>query len=95
MAESFDPTPEEQNVVLIDSRVLHQAERLIAGCAACSPEDAEFPFDAVLDQVTGNDPAVTDYIMRQPAMCPICRRPILEKHVNRVGGVNAAQSARP
>lgn len=32
------PTPEQQNVVLIDSAVL-QAQRMIAGCEDCS-EDA-------------------------------------------------------
>jgi hypothetical protein len=34
-----------------------KAEALIIGCEGCSPEDAELPFDNVLDCVTGNDPA--------------------------------------
>ncbi len=51
----------------------------ILGCEACSPEDAELPFDNVLDPVTGNDPAVTDYILETPAKCPQCKREIAEK----------------
>jgi len=61
MREFFEPTPEEQNVVLIDSDILHQAEDLVAGCEACSADDAEIPFEVVLDTLSGNDPAVTDY----------------------------------
>ena len=48
----FDPTPEEQNVVLIDATTLQKAQRLIAGCEACS-EDAELPFENILDRLTG------------------------------------------
>jgi hypothetical protein len=40
----FDPTPEQQNVILIDAATLQKAQRMIAGCEACS-EDAEIPFD--------------------------------------------------
>jgi hypothetical protein len=32
---------------------------MIAGCDTCS-EDAELPFDNVLDRITGSDPSVTD-----------------------------------
>ena len=28
----FDPTPEQQKVVLIDTSILHEAERLIESC---------------------------------------------------------------
>ena len=48
----FHPTPEQQNVVLIDAASLQKAQRMIAGCEACS-EDAEIPFDYILDAVTG------------------------------------------
>jgi len=51
----FDPTPEQQNVVLIDAATLDKAQRLIAGCEACS-EDAEIPFDNVLDRLRSSDP---------------------------------------
>jgi len=34
----FDPTPEEQNIVLVDTRTLRQAEKLIDSCEHCNPE---------------------------------------------------------
>src|SRR5262249_31837280 len=78
-SDFFDPTPEQQNVVLINGATLHEAERLIESCEHCNPDAAEIPFDAILDRVTGSDPSVTDYILGEPAKCPNCRREILEK----------------
>ncbi|HME99555.1 MAG TPA: hypothetical protein VKK06_06720 [Terriglobia bacterium] len=75
----FDPTPEQQNVVLINTATVHEAERLIESCECCNPEGAEIPFDNILDRVTGSDPSVTDYILEAPANCPNCRCEILEK----------------
>ena len=75
----FDPTPELQKVILVDVATLRKAEQLIESCEACNPEDAQIPFDNVLDQATGSDPSVTDYILEEPAKCPNCRREILEK----------------
>jgi hypothetical protein len=68
----FDPTPEQQIVVLIGAATLRKAERLIESCEHCNAEDAEIPFDNVLDRVTGSDPSVTDYILGAPAKCPRC-----------------------
>jgi hypothetical protein len=68
--EFFDPTPEQQNVVLIDAATLHKAERLIESCEGRNPDGAEIPFDVILDQITGSDPSVTDYILEAPAKCP-------------------------
>jgi hypothetical protein len=64
----FDPTPEQQNIVLIDAVTLQKAQRMILGCDACS-EDAEIPFDNILDRVTDSDPSVTDYVLEAPARC--------------------------
>jgi len=75
----FDPTPEQQNVVLVDAASLREAERLIESCEHCHPDDADIPFDWILDRVTGSDPSVTDYILEEPAKCPSCRCEILEK----------------
>jgi hypothetical protein len=74
----FDPTPEDQKVVLIDAPILRKAERLIESCEHCNPV-AEIPFDWILDRVTGSDPSVTDYILEQLGQCPNCRHDILEK----------------
>ena len=75
----LNPSPEDHNIVLIDSRTIRKAERFIFGCQSCIPRYAHIPFDTVLDNVTGNDPAVTDYILSEPAKCPRCEGPILEK----------------
>jgi hypothetical protein len=73
-------TPEQQIVVLVDSATLCITERLIVGCEYCRPDDAEIPFDDVPDGVTGNDPAVTDYIFVETLpKCPQCRGEIHEK----------------
>jgi hypothetical protein len=55
MPDFFDPTPEEQIVVLIDGAILRNAERLIESCEHCNPEGAEIRFDNILDRVTGWD----------------------------------------
>src|SRR6516165_4058561 len=75
----YDPTPEQQVTVLIDSATLRKADRLIESCEQCNEEGAEIPFDNVLDRVTGSDPSVTDYILEAPAKCPNCRGDILKK----------------
>jgi hypothetical protein len=47
----FDPTLEDQTVVLIQDDDLRRAEKLIASCEYCNPEGAEIPFDNILDRV--------------------------------------------
>ncbi len=76
---SSDPTPEQQNIVLVEATTLREAEKLIESCEHCNPEGAEIPFDNILDRITGSDPSVTDYILEAPAKCPHCRRDVLEK----------------
>ena len=75
----FDPTPEEQNIVLVAVATLRKAERFIESCEFCNPKVAEIPFDHILDRVTGSDPSVTDYLLETRAMCPKCGREISEK----------------
>ena len=45
---------------------------------ACS-DDAEIPFDNILDRLTGSDPSVTDYVLQRPARCLQCGAGINEK----------------
>src|SRR5262249_38880152 len=59
----FDPTPEQQNVVLVNAATLHVAERLIESCEGGNLDGAEIPFDNILNRVTGSDPSVTDYVL--------------------------------
>jgi hypothetical protein len=47
---------------------LQKAQRLITCSEACS-EDAEFPFENILDRVTGSDPSVTNYVMEGRGVC--------------------------
>jgi hypothetical protein len=75
----FDPTPEQQKVVLIDAATLRKAERLIESCEGCNADGADIPFDWILDRLTGERPSATDYILESPAKCPNCRRDIVEK----------------
>lgn len=77
MRDFFDPTPEEQNVVLVTSTILREVEEHIESCEHCNP--TEIPFDNVLDHITDSDPSVTDYSLEQPENCPNCRRSIWEK----------------
>src|SRR5262245_28300153 len=63
----FDPTPEQQSVILVDSATLREAEKLIESCEHCNAGGAELPFDNILDRITGPDPSVTDYILESPA----------------------------
>jgi hypothetical protein len=51
----FDPTPEQQVVVLVDIATLRQAERLIESCEDCNALGAEISFDWILDRITGSD----------------------------------------
>jgi hypothetical protein len=83
MHDFFDPTPEQQAVVLIDAATLHKAERLIESCEVCHPDDADIPFDCILDHVTGSDPSVTDYIFESPAKSPNCRLGDSRKNADR------------
>ena len=58
--------------VRVDVRTLRLAEQHVESCEACTPNSAEIPFDFVLDQITGCDPEVTDYVLPEPAYCPRC-----------------------
>ena len=64
MRDFFDPTPEQQNVILINAATLREAEKLIESCEACNSGRCPIPFDNALDRVTGSDPSVTNYILQ-------------------------------
>ena len=56
MPEFFDfidnRAPEEQNVVIVEATTLWKNEKLIASCEHSNPEDAELPFDNIIDRGT-------------------------------------------
>lgn len=74
-----DLAPEQQNLIVISTRTIRQAEKRIYSCEQCCPEDSDIPFDWILDAVTGSDSTVTDYVMEIPVICPRCCRDIFEK----------------
>src|SRR5262245_44956923 len=78
MRDFFNPPWEQTDIVLVPESVLARAERGLSSCEACATE-AELPFDYVLDQMTGCDPSVTDYVLSRPGRCPRCRNIVLEK----------------
>jgi len=55
MADFFDPSIEEQNIVLILEPTLRKVEKLILGCEVCSPEESQLHFEVLLDLATGSD----------------------------------------
>jgi hypothetical protein len=73
-----DPTPERQRIVLIDSVTLQKAQRVIAGCDACSVR-AEWPFENILDHLTRSDPAITKYVLEVAVRCLQCGGEITAK----------------
>jgi hypothetical protein len=52
---------------------------MILGCESCHPDEAEIPFDWILDRVTGRRGSTTDYILTEPAHCPNCKSELSEK----------------
>ena len=75
----FYREPEDQDIVLVITPVLKEAQGFIAFCEHCDSEHAEFTFDFLLDKVTGCDPMRTEYLLEEPAHCPNCKREIFEK----------------
>ena len=54
-------------IVSVDSAEIRAAEKQIESCEDCQPENAEVPFDWILDRVTGHSGSTTDYILEAAA----------------------------
>jgi CheY-like chemotaxis protein len=78
LSSVLDQKVEDQDVVLVDGETLRKAEQMVVSCEGCNPA-AEIPFDQLLDQLTGSDPWVTNYILQQLGRCPACFSAITEK----------------
>ena len=63
----FDPTPEQQNIALINAATLREAERLIESCEHYNLEGTEIPFDVILDRITGSDPKRITFWSSRPS----------------------------
>jgi hypothetical protein len=66
-------------LVTVDGNMIRRAERLIDGCEHCHGEDADVPFNWILDKITGRSGATTAYILPESARCPTCKHEITEK----------------
>jgi hypothetical protein len=47
-------TPEEQVIVFVEHETIRKAKGFIKSCEQCNLDGAEWPFNAVLDRVTGS-----------------------------------------
>ena len=65
-------------ILALSSSTIRRAEDAISSCEACNTE-AELPFDWILDEVTGHSGSLTDYFLTEPARCPSCGSPVIEK----------------
>ena len=74
-------------VLALSTTTIRRAQDAIVSCESCN-NDAELPFDWVLDEVTGRDGSITDYFLTEPARCPRCGCSVIEKTlVEPLGGV--------
>ena len=74
----FDPPLSQLRILVVGQRTRTKARSFLLACESCD-SDAEFPFDWVLDEVTGADPASTDYLIDELVSCPWCGAAIGEK----------------
>ena len=74
----FDPSLPNLQIVLVGERTLQIVRSRLLGCGSCD-DDAQIPLDGFLDQITGSDPTITDYIIERPLTCPYCGAAITEK----------------
>ena len=63
--------PEDSNVVRVDEHTINKAQDMILSCEGCDPS-AEILFSEILDELTGSDHTVTDYLLKKPGRCPSC-----------------------
>jgi hypothetical protein len=75
----FDPPPDELQLIVISAATVEAALQMVLSCEQCCPDDAQIPFDWILDTVTGRSGATTDYILVESARCPNCKHEITEK----------------
>ena len=79
-AEYFDPPLEEMTVHLVGENLRAAAQSMISGCDQCC-DCPEITFDCILDELTGCDPKITEYVLCRPARCPRCRRDVTERTI--------------
>ena len=66
------------HILALSTATIRRAQEAISSCEACNNE-AELPFDWILDEVTGHSGSTTDYFLTEPARCPRCGCSVMEK----------------
>jgi len=72
MRDFFDPPLEQAEFVLVDRATAERALCQVATCEGYS-EDADIPFDWVLDRVTGRDQALRFLAVDRRPLGNVCR----------------------
>jgi hypothetical protein len=75
----FDPPPGEVQLIVVGGATVASALQMVLSCEHCHPDEAQIPFDWILDRVTGRCGSTTDYILTEPGRCPSCKHEITEK----------------
>ncbi len=65
-------------IFAVGTETIRRAQNTLSSCEACN-EQAELPFDWILDEVTGHRGSGCDYFLTEPARCPRCGAVIIEK----------------
>ena len=72
--------PERERVLFTASAEVAQAAiAQVSSCELCNPDQAEWPFEAILDRVMLVSGIHTEYVMPEPPVCPRCRATVTEK----------------
>jgi len=80
MPHDFLDTPtDESEFVLVDRSTCEKALREVAGCEVCRGDEADIPFDWILDRITGRESAVVHYVLESFLMCRYCGADIAVK----------------
>jgi hypothetical protein len=75
----FDPPEDELQLVVVGGATVVAALRMVVSCEHCFPDEAQIPFDWILDKVTGRSGSTTDYLLTELGRCPSCKHEITEK----------------
>jgi len=78
MDDLFDVSLQQIQLIAIGPNTLRRAEREIAFCEHCNPNDSEIPFDWLRMEVTGKR-GPYEFILGELARCPNCKHEITEK----------------
>ena len=84
---------ELRRLISIDEDTLHEAQHQIVSCESCTPDQANWLFDDVLDRLTGSHPQSTDYVLNVPAHCPRCQSAVRTGRWNWLTGPDGDRQA--